>query len=54
MAIGKRDALNALDMGEGGYLALLMDFYHQKEDGLKPNFDSMLNTAMKQAKEVTE
>ena len=46
MAIGEKDALRAIELGEGIYGQILLDYYRQEEEGIDADLSDMLDEAL--------
>jgi predicted acylesterase/phospholipase RssA len=44
--VGTKDALNAIALGPGGYKNLLLEFFHNLEEGKTTNFDGITASAL--------
>lgn len=47
MEVGTKDALKAIELGEGGYHNVVLDHFRQMEEGKRPDLSAMLNEALK-------
>lgn len=46
MEIGEKDALKAIELGEGVYGEVLLDYYRQDEEGIEVDFGDMIDNAL--------
>lgn len=46
MAVGEKDALKAIELGEGVYGDILLDYYRQHEEGVDVDLGDMIDQAL--------
>jgi predicted acylesterase/phospholipase RssA len=54
IAIGEKDALNAIALGEGGYRTAMLEHYHNLEDGIDSDFTEIMDSALGTQKLVSQ